>query len=442
MKNLRLKPEDRPDILTRVFKIKLDHLINDIKDKNILGRVKAVVYTIEFQKRGLPHAHICLFFHKEYKLPNPEDMDRMISAEIPFKDDDPELYQLVSEFMMHGPCGKDNPSCSCTVKNKCTKNFPKEFNERTRVDTSGYPVYRRRDTGLYVEKSGVKLDNRYVVLYNHTLLRRYQSHMNMEWCNQIGSIKYLFKYINKGPDRITVALCSSNNRHSEANTNVNESEDEVKQYFDCRYVSACEASWRLFGYDIRFQTPHVERLSFHLEGEQPLVFDPASNVQDILSKPSVGTTQFTEWMECNKLYPAARKLTYVEFPQYFVWNQKSRKWTLRQRGKALGRINYVPLKAGEVYYLRILLGKVKGPTSYRDIKTINKKEYDSFKDACYAIGLLEDDKEYIEAIKETSEWASGSYCRSLFVLLITSDSLSRPEYVWEQHMCGNKHGST
>ncbi|KAM3356739.1 hypothetical protein P3S68_023453 [Capsicum galapagoense] len=35
-----LQPEDRPDILTRVFKMKLDHLIKDLKEKKLFGAVK------------------------------------------------------------------------------------------------------------------------------------------------------------------------------------------------------------------------------------------------------------------------------------------------------------------------------------------------------------------------------------------------------------------
>jgi len=36
-----LHPEDRPDIITRVFKIKLDHLIKDLRDNKVFGEVKA-----------------------------------------------------------------------------------------------------------------------------------------------------------------------------------------------------------------------------------------------------------------------------------------------------------------------------------------------------------------------------------------------------------------
>ncbi|KAM3233367.1 hypothetical protein P3L10_018726 [Capsicum annuum] len=43
-----LKIEDLPNILSRVFKIKLDHLIKDLQDKQIFGRVKTVIYTVEF----------------------------------------------------------------------------------------------------------------------------------------------------------------------------------------------------------------------------------------------------------------------------------------------------------------------------------------------------------------------------------------------------------
>ena len=51
------KPDDRPDIVVRVFHIKLHKLIDEIKGK-IFGETRAWCYVIEFQKRGLPHAHI------------------------------------------------------------------------------------------------------------------------------------------------------------------------------------------------------------------------------------------------------------------------------------------------------------------------------------------------------------------------------------------------
>ena len=54
------KPQDRPDIVARVFKLKLDQLMNDLVHGGVLGKVVAYMYVIEFQKRGLPHAHILL----------------------------------------------------------------------------------------------------------------------------------------------------------------------------------------------------------------------------------------------------------------------------------------------------------------------------------------------------------------------------------------------
>ncbi|XP_024964284.1 uncharacterized protein LOC112504568 [Cynara cardunculus var. scolymus] len=110
---------------------------------------------------------------------------------------------------------------------------------------------------------GVKLDNRNVVPYNKHLLKRYQAHINVEWCNQASSIKYLFKYINKGPDKATVAIVE--NSDDEVTINV---VNEIKQYYDCRYLSVCEASWRIFGYDVHYRTPSVLRLLFHLLGQQ------------------------------------------------------------------------------------------------------------------------------------------------------------------------------
>ena len=52
--------QDRPDLVTRVFRAKLEDIKKQLFHKHILGVVGAYVYVIEFQKRGLPHAHFLL----------------------------------------------------------------------------------------------------------------------------------------------------------------------------------------------------------------------------------------------------------------------------------------------------------------------------------------------------------------------------------------------
>ncbi|XP_071727319.1 uncharacterized protein [Rutidosis leptorrhynchoides] len=79
-----------------------------------------------------------------------------------------------------------------------------------------------------------------------------------------------------------------------------------------------------------------------------------------------------------------------------------------------------------------MLNKIKGPTSYADLRTIDGITFDSFKEACYVMGLLDDDKEYIALIKEVHHWSTGNSCRLHFVSLITSDSLSFPDRVWKE----------
>ncbi|XP_021992293.1 uncharacterized protein LOC110889094 [Helianthus annuus] len=428
LNNTNLSPEDRPDILSRLFKIKLNALIKDLKDNSIFGKVSAVVYTVEFQKRGLPHAHICLFMHPDHKFPTVEHIDPLISAEIPDRNDDPELYTLVSDFMIHGPCGPHNVNCPCMVDNKCSKGFPKRFRDHTSVDIDGFPLYRRRDSGMFVEKSGVKLDNRFVVPYNKTLLKRYQSHINVEWCNQAGSIKYLFKYINKGPDRVTVSIVESNTSN-EPDPPV----DEIKKYYDCRYLSACEASWRIFAFDVHYRYPAVIRLPFHLPNQQNVVYGEDDDIDVVLNRPSMNCSMFSAWMDCNQRDEVARALTYVEFPTKFVFKKDERCWKRRKPGGfAIGRIHAVSPTLGEAYFLRILLNKVKGPRSFDDILTVNGRKFNTFREACYAHGLLDDDMEYIEAIQEASHSGSGYYLRTLFATMLTCQTLSLPERVWQK----------
>ncbi|CAA0842482.1 Unknown protein, partial [Striga hermonthica] len=424
-KNLR--PEDRPDIVCRVFRAKLKEMIRDFRQNQIFGKVIAVIYTIEFQKRGLPHAHILLFLSRESKFPNPSDIDRVISAEIPDEESDPFYYEAVKEHMIHGPCGLAKKDSPCMVDDVCTKKFPKKFVESTTVDEDGYPRYRRRDDGRHIEKSGVIVHNGYVVPHNRRLLMKYGAHINVEWCNQSRSIKYLFKYVNKGNDRVTASFYKTSGDEGS-----DKPVDEISMYYDCRYVSSCEAAWRLLGFELQYKKPPVQRLSFHLKDQQSIVFDDDDCIDDVLKKPTVHESQFLAWMEANKIYPEARELTYVEAPSKFVWNAKTRQWTPRIKDGSIGRLHYVPPHCGDNYYLRCLLNVVRGATCYEDYMKVGDVQYLTYRDACYARGLLGDDREYVDGITEASQWASADSLRRMFVSLMVSGSLGRPEEVWDK----------
>jgi len=103
------------------------------------------------------------------------------------------------------------------------------FHLHTFLDTDGYPLYHRRDNGETISKNEVIIDNIYIVPYNPKLLRKYQAHINIEWCNQSTSIKYLFKYVNKGYNRVIALIVHDEN---DASLHVASHHDEIKEYLD------------------------------------------------------------------------------------------------------------------------------------------------------------------------------------------------------------------
>jgi hypothetical protein len=102
--------------------------------------------------------------------------------------------------MVHGPCGRYNPKCSCMKNGRCLKNISKEYHESTTVDANGFAIYKQPSNQRFLIKGGIRLDNRWIVPYNLELLKKYDAHINTEWCNKSIFIKYLFKYVTKGPD--------------------------------------------------------------------------------------------------------------------------------------------------------------------------------------------------------------------------------------------------
>ena len=218
--------QDRSELISRVFNMKLKAIFNDILKEDIFGKVLAYLYTIEFQKRGLPHAHVLLILARPYKPKTAADYDTIVSAEIPDKDRNPNTFNTVKQTMMHGPCDILNPNALCMKDGKCSKKYSQNFQENTTENEDGYPIYRRRNNNKTIEVNRIQLDNRWIVPYNPYLITKYNCHINVEICSSITAIKYLFKYVYKGHDCATIEIIN----------------DEINLYLDARYISASEAS--------------------------------------------------------------------------------------------------------------------------------------------------------------------------------------------------------
>jgi len=206
--------KDCPELIIRVFNLKLDTLLRDIKD-GVLGNMIAEIWVIEFQKRGLPHAHILLILDKTSKLRTAEDFDSMVSAEIPNSIRHLEAYETVTSCMVHGPCGPDFLNAQCMEQGKCKKRYPRSFSEETRCDVD---EYRRRQTRIFVDpKTQRVVDNRRIVLYNLHLATKYHAHINVEICSSIYAVKYMYKYVYKGLDRAIAVVERQANKHGQEN---------------------------------------------------------------------------------------------------------------------------------------------------------------------------------------------------------------------------------
>lgn len=157
------------------------------------------MYSIEWQKRGLPHAHILIWLVREI---TPDRTDDIISAEIPDQAVDPDLFEIVKKNMIHGPCSALNINSPCMIDGKCSKRYPRPLTSDTITGNDGYPLYRRRspeDNGhiatIRMLNQDIVIDNSWVVPYNPLLLKTFNAHINVEICNSVKSIKYICKSI-------------------------------------------------------------------------------------------------------------------------------------------------------------------------------------------------------------------------------------------------------
>ncbi|GKE89607.1 hypothetical protein Tco_1567082, partial [Tanacetum coccineum] len=258
------------------------------------------VYVIEFQKRGLPHAHILLWLEEHCKCTKPSQIDDIILAELPSLVHDPEGYQVVTEYMLH-PCRKD-----------------------------------ARDNKVTAVKGKFTYDNKHVVPHNRYLLLKYNSHINAEWCNQSKAIKYLFKYLNKGRDRATVVIQENVTNGNSLVPQQISKVDEIKNYLNCQILAPCEAVWHLFSFDIHHSYLTVMQLNFYLPNQNAITLRDSKSLPALLERDAINITMFTDWFKMNKRDPAARKHTYADIPKHYVWHGQQKCGNKGNKENALG----------------------------------------------------------------------------------------------------------
>ena len=255
------QPADRPDLVARVFRMKLKEFTHDLFKLHKLGQTKGYLVVIEFQKRGLPHAHILIVLHENYKIKSINQFDHVISAELPNPKKNPKLYEIVTQHMIHGPCGI-NTNKLCMKNNYCSKRYPKKFQDFTNFDEFGFVQYKRRKGPTHITKDGTVIDNRWIVPYNPYLLLKYNCHINVEIKAKITAIKYLCSYLHKGSDKAVIKLYQKNKNET----------NEIKKYLDCRVISASEGAWKILTEYMSEMSHSVLPLEIHLPNHQTITY--------------------------------------------------------------------------------------------------------------------------------------------------------------------------
>ena len=374
---------DRPDVLCAVFHEYLSKLLKELRAR--FG-AKYLIHVIEFQKAGLPHAHICLRAAQHDNLTNVAEIDNLISACLPSEEEDKLLHDLVVRFMIH------NCTAKCLVNGVCKKKFPKDLVERTFIDNRGYVQYQRNHSR--------------VVPYNPELLVLFHTHLNVEIAATVNCITYVYKYLYKGPDRSRCSVSAA-------------STDETLEYADARVTPSTEAVWRIFAFDINSREPTVMVLPVHLEGadhivyndsyaeadgeDGPLIPDPVSKLELFFHRDDAyATLKYCEYWERVVVTPRAS----VAAGSFQV---KVRGKTIymhpRARGEMICRLTVVYPSAGELFYVRLLLLHT-APRNFVDMRTVDGHIYQTYQETCRALGVLDHANEhercFDDAVQERS----------------------------------------
>ncbi|KAL3084144.1 hypothetical protein niasHS_008613 [Heterodera schachtii] len=429
---------DRPDIICRLFIDKLNELHHDLTYKEVMGPIRGWFYSLEHQKRGLPHVHFALILDWDRVrsggvIMTPEDyIGQYISAEIPENPSgrSPEvtlrrqLYNTITTMNIH--------TCSarrCIVDGKCTKHFPRPFSYDNVYSENAYPRYRRRPTAptekaaaenpdnygqafQYKDKSGkmIRVDNRQVVPFNTFLSAKYKSHINTEFVAGEGCTKYLCKYVMKGADMAFIEVKGGPEKQQKVDY------DEFHQIRLARYITSMEAFLSLNGTKLVRRSHEVDELDVHgpsghriavefglKDDEEDLnaVCEAAQAEEDRRARGEERVTQLTAYFAFNKDNPPLG-LTYARCNKKLWYDIAKKQWKpyVNRVVPKFCRLKTVSPNNRELLAIRLLLLVVCDPTGWEALRTHDGIVYGSFIEAAKARGLLSDNDLWMNTITD------------------------------------------
>ncbi|KAG2214033.1 hypothetical protein INT45_003163, partial [Circinella minor] len=273
--------------------------------------------------------------------------------------------------------------------------------------------------------------------HNVYLCTKYDAHINVEICTSIHSIKYVYKYVYKGHDRASARVVQQG-----ANSDDDQTSDEISTFLDARYVSALEGCWRLFSFSLNHEYPAHRRLAIHLQDEQLVYFNEGETATDVIQGRAHETT-LTAWFEYNRQYPndtAFQNTLYINFPEDYVFVDHTRSWKIRERGHGgtIGRIYAVSPREVEMYHLRVLLYHVPGGKSFADMRTIdrgtqNAEILPTFQAAAQRCGLITGQQEWNDCHNQANTYQQPYVLRRLFAVILVFCHPDNPYNLWLSH---------
>ncbi|XP_057305225.1 ATP-dependent DNA helicase PIF1-like [Hydractinia symbiolongicarpus] len=167
--------------------------------------------------------------------------------------------------------------------------------------------------------------------------------------------------------------------------------------------------------------------------EQQQVYFRAGNEAAALERADEHDTHLTAWFKLNQRNVAAREHLYANIPYHFVFKEHA--WCTRQRGgeKIVSRLYSAQPSEGERFYLRILLLHVPGATSFESLRTFNGELFPTFREACLARGLLQDDNEWNGTLLQVATIGTPWQLRQTFSFILSHCEVNDPLTLWLTH---------